>query len=75
MQFSRMIVHNVERVSDDDAERFVYKTTKNDDEEVGRNHFGVSEIDLLDNGWVEVTRHDRGIECFPPQRVVSLEFG
>ena len=74
MLFSRMIVHNVERIDNHDAERFVYKLTKDDDEEVGANHFGVDEILLLDNGWVKVTRHDSGTECFPPNRVVSLEW-
>ena len=73
MEFNRMIVFNVEKVDDDDAERFVYKTTKDDNAEVGVNHFGVSEIKLLDNGWVKVTRHDTGVECFPPNRVITLE--
>ena len=73
MQFNRMIVTNVERLHEDDAERFVYKLTKDDDAEVGLNHFGVHEIRLLDNGWVKVIRHDGGAECFPPHRVVALE--
>ncbi len=73
MQFNRMIVKNVERLSEDDAERFVYKLTNNDGAEMGVNHFGVAEILLLDNGWVKVTRHDTGAECFPPHRVITLE--
>jgi hypothetical protein len=73
MQFNRMIVTNVERLNEDDAERFVYKLTDNDGAEVGINHFGVAEILLLDNGWVKVKRHDTGEECFPPYRVVALE--
>jgi hypothetical protein len=73
MQFTRMIVHNVEMIDEHDAERFVYKLTNDDNEEVGANHFGVAEIFLLANGWVKVCRHDGGTECFPPNRVVSLE--
>jgi hypothetical protein len=70
-----MIVFNVEKLNEDDAERFVYKLTDNDGAEVGINHFGVAEILLLENGWVKVTRHDTGYECFPPNRVVALENG
>jgi hypothetical protein len=70
-----MVVFNVEILSDDDAEKFVYKLTDNDGAEMGFNHFGVAEILLLDNGWVKVTRHDTGTECFPPSRVVALENG
>lgn len=73
MLFNRMIVHNVERESLTEAARFIYRLTKDDDEEVGANHFGASQIKLLENGWVKVTRHDTGIECFPPSRVVALE--
>ena len=73
MLFNRLIVTNVEKLHEDDAERFVYKLTDNDGAEVGINHFGVAVIELLDNGWVKVTRHDTGAECFPPYRVVALE--
>ena len=73
MLFNRMIVMNVEKEHSDEAERFVYKLTDSNGDEMGFNHFGVAGIRLLDNGWVEVTRHDTGIECFPPSRVVTLE--
>lgn len=75
MQFNRMIVKNVEILNEDAAERFVYKLTDNEEAEVGVNHFGVAQILLLDNGWVKVTRHDTGVECFPPSRIVTLENG
>jgi hypothetical protein len=73
MLFNRMVVHNVERIDNHDAERFVYKLTKDDSAEIGSNEFGVSKIKLLDNGWVWVTHHNDGVECFPPNRVVDLE--
>ena len=73
MQFSRLIVHNVERESLEESPRFIYVLTNNDDEERGANHFNVAEILLLDNGWVKVADHDGGSECFPPNRVVVLE--
>lgn len=74
MLFNRLIVKNVERESLQEAAQFIYKLAS-EEEEAGTNDFCVSNIDLLDNGWVEVTRHDTGIECFPPWRVVALEFG
>jgi hypothetical protein len=70
-----MVVLNVERETLEEAARFVYKLTDNDGAETGVNHFGVAEIKLLDNGWVKVTRHDTGVECFPPSRAVTLELG
>ena len=73
MQFNRMIVHNVERESLQESPRFIYKLTADDKSEMGANHFSAAEILLLDNGWVKVTRHDTGAECFPPSRVVTLE--
>lgn len=73
MQFSRMIVNNVERESLTEAARFIYNLTAKDTEDTRTNHFNVAEILLLDNGWVKVATHDGGSECFPPHRVVVLE--
>ena len=56
-----------------DAERFVYVLSADENEERGNNYFNVAEIKLLDSGWVLVRRHDGGVECFPPSRVVDLE--
>jgi hypothetical protein len=69
-----MIALNVEPVSEDDCREFIYTLTKEKEEaEITPSQFGVAEIKLLDNGWVKLTRHDTGIECFPPNRVVALE--
>ena len=72
MQFNRMIVTNIERESLEEAARFIYNVTA-EDTDTPPSQFCVAEIQLLDNGWVHVTRHDTGVECFPPSRVVTLE--
>jgi hypothetical protein len=68
-----MIVTNVERETLQEAARYIYNVTDDEESEAQANHFCVSEINLLDNGWVKVTRHDTGVECFPPSRIVTLE--
>jgi len=76
MHFNRMIVINVERETLQEAPRFIYNmttTTRHEGDELEANHFDVALIELLDNGWAKVTRHDTGIECFPPSRIVTLE--
>ena len=70
MLFNRMIVKNEE--TPEDGRTFVYTATKKDDD-APPHHFLTAEIRLLDNGWVMVTRHDTGSECFPPSRVIALE--
>lgn len=75
MQFSRMIVTNVETPSDEQQWIFTVTTPFIRTEDQKPNHFCVKKIELLDNGWVRVTNHEKGYrtECFPPHRIVALE--